>query len=402
MRIITVCLILIWLNSASFGQGIKPRDIYRQADERAMQVRTWMIYHPDILVDSLTSPFTDDFSKIRAIFTWIATNIEYDLKAFLEQRTDHQDVFEILASGKALCSGFSSLFRYFCDKANIECEIIEGYAKAFGYKPGEKFSSPNHAWNAVYIEGNWYLLDVTWASGTPEYLSGRKRKPDLNTFFLPPPEELIKTHLPEDPSWQLLDRKVTLDEFETGRTIVAETSEANNFSPEDYRRLDAFDRDILKFKRVHDSNPRSAGAVQNLSFAYLYKAISITDGLRLLDTPAFKDTVLVLRDIFYTYLDSARMILEPVEHQTVQKSKKIMADEILYQKGVFNYEVASELLIRSEKSGMLKDSNKSAYMPFFEEAATYFMLVSEQSIYHNDAIRLLGHIAKYRQASRKP
>jgi hypothetical protein len=33
---------------------------------------------------------------------------------------------------------------------------------------GQKFRS-NHNWNAVYIDSAWYLLDVTWASGSLSY-----------------------------------------------------------------------------------------------------------------------------------------------------------------------------------------------------------------------------------------
>jgi transglutaminase/protease-like cytokinesis protein 3 len=44
-------------------------------------------------------------------------------------------------------------------------EKLDGFAKGFGYKIGEPLSTPNHAWNAVRIDGNWYLLDATWDAG---------------------------------------------------------------------------------------------------------------------------------------------------------------------------------------------------------------------------------------------
>jgi hypothetical protein len=33
-------------------------------------------------------------------------------------------------------------------------------------------------------------------------------------YFMPAPSQLIYTHFPDDPAWQLLERPLTLDEFE--------------------------------------------------------------------------------------------------------------------------------------------------------------------------------------------
>jgi len=35
-------------------------------------------------------------------------------------------------------------------------------------------------------------------------------------FFIPDPDHLIATHLPDDPQWQLLDTPVTFQDFEDG------------------------------------------------------------------------------------------------------------------------------------------------------------------------------------------
>lgn len=47
--------------------------------------------------------------------------------------------------------------------AGIPCLNITGYANSAGIK-NTSYSSGNHEWNAVYMNGKWYLLDITWDS----------------------------------------------------------------------------------------------------------------------------------------------------------------------------------------------------------------------------------------------
>jgi transglutaminase/protease-like cytokinesis protein 3 len=74
------------------------------------------------------------------------------------------------------------------------------------------FTQPNHAWNAVRIEGQWRLLDSTWGAG---YLSpaGEFVRAFNAHYFLTPPELFIYDHLPEDPQWQLLDPPISMQRF---------------------------------------------------------------------------------------------------------------------------------------------------------------------------------------------
>ena len=113
--------------------------------------------------------------------------------------------------------------------------------KSAAYELGTKINPDVMAaqWNSVLVEGEWRLVDVFWASTC---IVGRCSKdwalfgvddvsPDSETegedeedgetkhqvnefFFLTDPDMLITTHLPEDPRWQLLDRPLTITEFE--------------------------------------------------------------------------------------------------------------------------------------------------------------------------------------------
>jgi transglutaminase/protease-like cytokinesis protein 3 len=100
-----------------------------------------------------------------------------------------------------------------CDFANLECEIISGFSKGYGYYPGDKIGDQsNHAWNAVKIDGQWQLIDSTWGAG---YVNnyGKFTKKYNEHYFLTPPEHFIYDHFPENADWQLIDNKISKKEF---------------------------------------------------------------------------------------------------------------------------------------------------------------------------------------------
>ena len=189
-----ICLLMLSAISVSFGQSSEMDERFRKADAQISKVSKQAIFHPELIVKALTEDLDNDFDKARALFGWAAINIDYDLYAFQNDIQDGQSVNQVLRSGKALCSGYSLLYTYFADLAGLEAVVVEGYAKGFGYEEGQEFEETNHAWNAIKIDGSWYLLDVTWAAGDPTALARHQKKVDLNTFFLSDPKEFSKTH----------------------------------------------------------------------------------------------------------------------------------------------------------------------------------------------------------------
>ena len=53
-----------------------------------------------------------------------------------------------------------------CSYCGMHCVTLAGWAKGVDYKPGAPITStpPNHSWNAVFIDGNWQLVDCHWAT----------------------------------------------------------------------------------------------------------------------------------------------------------------------------------------------------------------------------------------------
>jgi len=164
---------------------------------------------------SLTKTAKTDTEKAKAIYDWIADNIAYDTVSFFSGNISYTgDISEITyQTRKSVCQGYSELFKRMCDFAGLECQVISGFAKGYGYNPGDKIEGKsNHAWNAVKIDGQWQLIDSTWGAG---HLNNKNLfvKKYNKHYFLTPPEYFIYDHLPENPGWQLLSNKISKKEF---------------------------------------------------------------------------------------------------------------------------------------------------------------------------------------------
>lgn len=162
----------------------------------------------------LIQPAANDRERARAIFRWICENIDYDLGAYFTGNIGSTNSTDVLKSKSSVCSGYSDLFSAMAREAGLEAVEIRGYGKGYSYRPGQRFSSPyNHAWNAVKINGSWYLMDPTWGAG---YLGrdGKYYRWFDDHYFMTAPDEFIFDHLPGEESWQLLPEPLSKAEFE--------------------------------------------------------------------------------------------------------------------------------------------------------------------------------------------
>lgn len=169
-----------------------------------------------VFINEMSRVFTNDGEKIRAVYYWITENISYDCAGYHNNLLVSVQIDNILRSRKAVCAGYAALMHFACGVMNIECRTIEGTA---GTHMQNAFIHPdslktNHAWNAVKLNGEWKLIDATWASGycDREVTKFTKRRDDA--CFLMKPASFIYRHLPDDSTWQpLKDTVVTKKAF---------------------------------------------------------------------------------------------------------------------------------------------------------------------------------------------
>ena len=120
----------------------------------------------------------DEYEKIKYVHDLIAESVEYDEVGMVESNAESNSPYSALVLGKAVCGGYSRAFQLLMKELDIECICILGDA----------IGGP-HMWNCVYIDGEPYLMDLTWADVEENI---------LYEWFGLTTKAMGKTHVPSD------------------------------------------------------------------------------------------------------------------------------------------------------------------------------------------------------------
>lgn len=108
-----------------------------QYEDNLLVIQKYVQATPDIIennIDELTEylviPAKNDLEKITSLYQWLIQNIRYDKQAYKNgnHRINRSNV-DILKRKKAICWGYSTLFKALCEAVDIPCEIISGYGR---------------------------------------------------------------------------------------------------------------------------------------------------------------------------------------------------------------------------------------------------------------------------------
>lgn len=109
-------------------------------------------------VDNLTPSMTD-FEKEIAIIKYLVETVSYDESEIENDDpfiTDSYKAYGALVNGKAVCSGYAKAFDLLSKSYGLSSVIVTGTATN-----SSGITEP-HAWNQIYLDGEWYNVDVTW------------------------------------------------------------------------------------------------------------------------------------------------------------------------------------------------------------------------------------------------
>ncbi|MCK9206354.1 MAG: hypothetical protein M0P66_04505 [Salinivirgaceae bacterium] len=272
---------LLWV--ASFTA---PAQDFSSIDAYARNTPQPKTKNADDLATYLHQQAITDLEKVRAYYVWITQNIAYDTKSYFSGKSNPETSPEAtLKKRRAICQGYSELFKALCDIGNIPCFVVDGYSKGYGYKPGKKFNSTDHAWNVVQLNQKWYLIDATWGAGyvTEQQQFEQKFKEE---YFLADPKKFILNHLPSDPMWQLLPCPLTMEEYLENdpriEKIIESKSDCFSFADtiNSYLQLEKTERMINSSERAYRFFPENAEPV-----GYAYMNLAYDLGLQL--TPLY-------------------------------------------------------------------------------------------------------------------
>ena len=94
------------------------------------------------------------------IYEWITKNIAYDHELKKKKKGTTAEV--AFKNKKSICAGYADLYCKMLTKIGIRCVIISGDSRQLTTRSDITEGDDNrHAWNAVNIHGEWYLVDCT-------------------------------------------------------------------------------------------------------------------------------------------------------------------------------------------------------------------------------------------------
>jgi len=211
-RYILLLISLLFFNSV-FSQNEKINELISDTDE--MNLNIWDF------VDYAKNKITDKTELAKFFYHWVGTHIEYDDEVYqniLNNTIDHkqfqlsQDEYEVYDNRKAVCAGYANLYKWFMDEINVEAVVISGHIRdERNHYVDLSDDSFAHAWNAIKLNDKWVLVDATW--GTSDDISMSEYYFDLK------PELAIITHYPSEQKWQLLEKPLSLKEFNESKFI---------------------------------------------------------------------------------------------------------------------------------------------------------------------------------------
>jgi len=151
----------------------------------------------------------DPYLRIKALHDYVANRVAYDYKALYSGTFPSQSARTVFETRKGVCAGYANLMAAMAKAMNEEVVVVVGDSR--DSERGDKLAGGGHAWNAACIEGRWYLIDVTWDSGTTSRAGFTRRY--RTDYLLPPAEVMIEDHFPENSSWQLLPEAISQGDF---------------------------------------------------------------------------------------------------------------------------------------------------------------------------------------------
>ncbi|HXB09376.1 MAG TPA: transglutaminase domain-containing protein [Puia sp.] len=229
---------------------------FASTDARAVQWPDSATVNADRLGDYVTAHFASPLERTRAIFVWIADNIQYDIAnmfAINFYEDPGEKIAKPLRTRKGICENYAALFVAVCQRAGIKAVEIQGYTKQRGF-----VDYIPHAWCGAYLDGSWWLFDPTWGSG---YVDQGKFVRKMNeAYFKAAPDVFIRSHMPFDYLWEFLNYPVSNQEFYEGKTAQDKSKPFFNFtdSIRAYEALSPQDQEAAEAARVEGNGTRNS------------------------------------------------------------------------------------------------------------------------------------------------
>ncbi|WP_458462515.1 transglutaminase-like domain-containing protein [Paenibacillus sp.] len=105
------------------------------------------------LAKKLTRSAQSNEEKVQAVYEYIVGTIRYDKALASSELTDYlPDINRTMAGKKGMCYDYASLFASMLRSIDIPTKLVMG---------NSEYVDVYHAWNEVYLNGQWVTVDTT-------------------------------------------------------------------------------------------------------------------------------------------------------------------------------------------------------------------------------------------------
>ena len=148
------------LNLSTDSEYYKYEYAYKTGDTSVLETDSEKAFY-----DGLSSyldaayAYATPYEQELAVHNYMVLNSEYDYYNYINGTIPYvsHTAEGIFVNRTAVCDGYSSAFKLCMDILGIPCEIITGEGDGVA-----------HAWNVVMLDGEWYMVDVTWDDPVPD------------------------------------------------------------------------------------------------------------------------------------------------------------------------------------------------------------------------------------------
>jgi transglutaminase/protease-like cytokinesis protein 3 len=154
----------------------------------------------------ITQDLNGNKEKARAIFYWIANNIEIDPKALKQNSEKNSLPEQVIQIRKATPQGFAKLFQEMCSQVKIRCLTVNGWVKNNAIEITEKPEEKNYTWNVVQLGQTpeaWHYVNTCRASGYTDAAFKTFTKQFESNYFFTDKDVFDLVHWPDNSAWQL-------------------------------------------------------------------------------------------------------------------------------------------------------------------------------------------------------
>jgi transglutaminase/protease-like cytokinesis protein 3 len=110
------------------------------------------------IAQTISANANTELEKVKMIHDFVANLIAYDDEGYITKSylTTPTDALFVLKRKITVCAGYSTLFAAISRASGIRTAIVHGKIDR------EDGTREEHAWNSVFINNEWKVIDVTW------------------------------------------------------------------------------------------------------------------------------------------------------------------------------------------------------------------------------------------------